>query len=138
MKAKLAYISGLLLIASQAVLSAPPPGGAIPLFQIPPTPMQPQEPPKFELEQRVPTPVPASIDTTKIRVNSISIKGNEVYKEAELLAISGFVPGTDLTLTDLRTISAKIADFYHKNGYFLTQALKWTLSSRQKPLFFKL
>lgn len=122
MKTKLTYLSGLLLVASQAVLAAPPPGGSIPLFQIPPTPVQPQEPPKFELEQRIPTPVPVSTDTTKIRVNSISIKGNEVYKEAELLAVSGFVPGTDLTLTDLRAISAKIADYYHRNGYFLTQA----------------
>ncbi|MDO9022977.1 ShlB/FhaC/HecB family hemolysin secretion/activation protein [Zwartia sp.] len=122
MNTKLTYLSGLLLVASQAVLAAPPPGGSIPLFQIPPTPVQPQEPPKFELEQRIPTPVPVSTDTTKIRVNSISIKGNEVYKEAELLAISGFVPGTDLTLTDLRAISAKIADYYHRNGYFLTQA----------------
>lgn len=122
MKIKITYLGGVLLVASQAVLAAPPPGGSIPLFQIPPAPVQTQDPPKLDLEQPVPAPAPASVDTTKIRVNSIAIKGNQIYEEAELLAISGFVPGTDLTLTDLRAISTKIADHYHKNGYFLAQA----------------
>lgn len=122
MKKNSAFIGGLLLAMSQAALAAPPPGGSIPLFQIPPAPVQPQDPPKFDLQQPVPAPAPTGVDTTKIRVNNISIKGNQIYSEAELLAISGFVPGTDLTLTDLRAISGKIAEHYHKNGYFLTQA----------------
>jgi hemolysin activation/secretion protein len=122
-KMKLTYIGGLLLFfLSHTVIAAPISGGSIPLFQIPPPPVQPQEPSKFEVQSVQPTQVPVSEDTTKIRVNTISITGNQVYNEAELLDISGFEPGTDLTLNDLQVIAANIAGFYQKNGYFLAQA----------------
>ena len=52
MNTKLIYIGMALLIANQHTLAAPPSGGAIPLFQIPPAPIQPQEPPKIEVEKR--------------------------------------------------------------------------------------
>jgi len=122
MKIKLTSIGGLLLALSQITHAAPVPSGSIPLFQIPPAPVQPQDPPKFELQQAAPIPAPERVDTTKIRVNAIKISGNQVYDDSELLAISGFEPGSDLTLTDLRAISNRIAAFYHTNGYFLTQA----------------
>jgi hemolysin activation/secretion protein len=122
MKLKLISIGGLLLALSQVTHAAPVPSGSIPLFQIPPASSQPQDLPKFELQQTAPVPAPERVDTTKIRVNAIKISGNQVYDQSELLAISGFEPGSDLTLTDLRTISNRIAAFYHSNGYFLTQA----------------
>jgi hemolysin activation/secretion protein len=126
MKIKLTYIGGLLLAVSQAAHAAPVPGGSIPLFQIPPAPIQPHDPPKIELQQPAPVTAPIAApdraDTARIRVNAIRISGNRVYEESELLAVSEFEPGSDLTLTDLRTITGKIAAFYHRNGYFLTQA----------------
>ncbi len=122
MKTIITYIGITLLVASQTVLAAPPTGGAIPLFQIPPIPIQPHEPPKVEIEKRDTPPAPAIIDSKKLRVNHIQIKGQKVYEESELLVVAGFEPGTDLSLTDLRTMTVKIADYYHKNGYFLAQA----------------
>jgi len=122
MSKKLPCMGALLLTLSQVALAAPVPGGSIPLFQIPPAPVQPHEPPELHLQPPAPTPEPATVDTFKIRVNAIKLTGNQIYEATELLAVSGFEPGSDLTLTDLRTISNKIAALYHQNGYFLAQA----------------
>ncbi len=122
MKNQPIYIAVLLLAVGQVALAAPAPGGSIPLLQIPPPPEQPHQPPSLEIRERTSTPAVESVDTSKIRVNQIRLEGNPIYSESELLAISGFVPGSDLTLTELRAISASIAEFYHQNGYFLTQA----------------
>lgn len=122
MKKTIVCIGGLLLAVGQAAHTASPTAGSIPLFQIPPIPEQPREPPKFEAQQPAQPPPPTGADTTTIRVNQIVITGNPVYDESELLEVSGFVPATDLTLTDLREISARITTFYRNNGYFLTQA----------------
>lgn len=121
MKIKLAYIA-MLLATSQSILAAPPSSGAIPLLQIPPTPMQPHESPKLEVEQRNTPPTATSADTKKIRVNELKIKGEKVYTESELIALTGFEPGSSLNITELRAMTAKIADFYHQHGYFLAQS----------------
>lgn len=122
MKKIISLIGVLLLTTSHSVYSIAPVGGAIPLFQIPAPPEQTQELPKFEALEPTQAPVPAATDTTEIRVNQIKITGNPVFSESELLAISGFVPETDLTLSDLRGIAGKLASFYRNKGYFLTQA----------------
>jgi len=54
-------------------------------------------------------------------INSLHIADAHVYSEADLLALTGFKPGSELTLGELRAMAAKIADYYHANGYFLTQ-----------------
>lgn len=102
--------------------AAPPTAGAIPLLQIPPTPIQPREAPRLEVEKRDVQSPPTSVDTKKIQVNELKITGEKVYDESELIALTGFVPGSNLSLTDLRLMTVKIADFYHSNGYFLAQA----------------
>jgi hemolysin activation/secretion protein len=58
----------------------------------------------------------------KIVVKRLSVSGARAYPEAELLAVTGFAAGSELSLADLRTMAAKIAAFYHRNGYFLAQA----------------
>ena len=121
MNTKLIYIGMALLIASQHTLAAPPSGGAIPLFQIPPAPIQPQDPPKIEVEKREAPTVPAATDNKKILVNQLQIKGQNAYDESALLSVAGFESGSSLSLTDLRAMSTKIADYFHKNGYFLAQ-----------------
>jgi hemolysin activation/secretion protein len=121
MNTKLIYIGMTLLIACQHTLAAPPSGGAIPLFQIPPAPIQPQDPPKIEVEKREAPTAPTLTDNKKILVNQLQIKGQNVYEESALLSVAGFEPGSTLSLTDLRAMSTKIADYFHKNGYFLAQ-----------------
>jgi hemolysin activation/secretion protein len=44
------------------------------------------------------------------------------YSEAELLAVTGFIHGSALSLSDLRLMASRIADHYHRNGYFVAQA----------------
>jgi hemolysin activation/secretion protein len=122
MNTKLTYIGMALLVASQHVLAAPASNGAIPLFQIPPAPIQPHEPPKIEVEKLEAPSVPAITDSKKILVNQLQIKGQSVYEESTLLEVAGFEPGSTLSLTELRAMTLKIADYFHKNGYFLAQA----------------
>jgi hemolysin activation/secretion protein len=52
----------------------------------------------------------------------LRVTGARAYSEAELLAVSGFKPGSELTITDLRGMAARIADYYHQHGYFVAQA----------------
>lgn len=58
----------------------------------------------------------------KIGVARLNIAGSRVYAESVLLQEAGFVPGSQLSLAELRAMAAKIAAFYHRNGYFLAQA----------------
>jgi hemolysin activation/secretion protein len=58
----------------------------------------------------------------KVVVNSLRITGNSAYSEAELAGIAGLKPGSELTLTELRSLAAKISDYYHNNGYFIAKA----------------
>ena len=61
-------------------------------------------------------------DNVKIVVNTLHVTGQTLYSEAELIAITGFRPGGELTLGELRAMTTKIADFYHRQGYFVAQA----------------
>jgi hemolysin activation/secretion protein len=45
-----------------------------------------------------------------------------LFPEQELIAASGFTPGSSLTLAELRALAARISAFYNERGYFLTQA----------------
>ncbi|HEY8035370.1 MAG TPA: POTRA domain-containing protein [Methylobacter sp.] len=58
----------------------------------------------------------------KVVVNSLRITGNSAYSEAELAGIAGLKPGSELTLTELRSLATKISDYYHNNGYFIAKA----------------
>ncbi len=58
----------------------------------------------------------------KILVNSLRVTGATVLPETTLIAVTGFRAGSELTLVDLRGMAAKIANYYHGQGYFVTQA----------------
>jgi hemolysin activation/secretion protein len=96
--------------------------GGVPLFQIPPAPIQPHQAPKLEVEIPVAAPTPSAPDTTTIRVNNIIITGQYLYDESELIAISGFTKSSDMTLTDLRALTSRITNHFRMNGYFLALA----------------
>lgn len=57
-----------------------------------------------------------------MRVNSLHLTGQTLYSEAELLGGTGFLAGEELSLGELRTMAARIANFYHERGYFVAQA----------------
>lgn len=89
--------------------------------QIQPAPQAPQSAPQVTVQPPAATSSTVA-DTTQIKVNVLHIVGIGQYSEATLLAVTGFKPGSMLSLTDLRLMATKIADYYHQRGYFLAQA----------------
>jgi hemolysin activation/secretion protein len=110
-----------LLALSQGVLAVEPPSAGSQLQQIPPAPIPQKEGPKISLVPSTAAIVPES-DQVKIHVQSLHVTGMHVYSEADLVKLTGFKSDSELTLSDLRAMAAKIADYYHKNGYFVAQA----------------
>lgn len=89
--------------------------------QIPPTPIPQKAPPKVEIKPGSPLSI-AESEGVRIIVNRLRVTGAQTYPESELLALTGFVAGRELSLSDLRAMAARIADHYHRNGYFVAQA----------------
>ena len=110
-----------LLALSQGILAQQIPGAANQMQQIPPTPVPQKTGSSLDFKPVV-TPTPTATDNVKIVVGGLKITGSQVYSEDTLLAVSMFKPGSELSLSDLRTVAGKIAAFYHQNGYFLAQA----------------
>jgi len=110
-----------LLALSQSAFAADLPSAGGQFQQIPPSPTIQKEVPKTRVEQGIAPAVPESYQG-KIIVKSLHVIGQTLYSEAALVAITGFHPGSELTLSELRGLASKIADYYHRNGYFVTQA----------------
>ncbi|MDP1717214.1 MAG: POTRA domain-containing protein, partial [Burkholderiales bacterium] len=110
-----------LLAMSQSAFAAEVPGAGGQIQQIPPPPVLEKAVPEIRIEPAKPLVAPVS-DQVKILVKSLRVTGQTVYSEAELITITGFSPGTELTLSELRAMAAKIADYYRRNGYFVAQA----------------
>ncbi|HUW36570.1 MAG TPA: ShlB/FhaC/HecB family hemolysin secretion/activation protein [Rhodocyclaceae bacterium] len=115
------YLPFALLALSPAVFAVPPPSAGSQLQQIPPAPIPQKAAPRIAVEPGS-APATAAADTEKIMVKDLKVTGAQAYSEALLLAVAGFKPGSELTLSDLRGMAARIADFYHRNGYFIAQA----------------
>lgn len=110
-----------LLALSQGILAQQIPGAGSQMQQIPPTPIPQKLAPKVELKQGS-APAVSESDSVQIIVNNLKVSGAKAYSEATLLAVTGFKPGSQLTLSDLRGMASKITNFYRQNGYFLAQA----------------
>lgn len=110
-----------LLVLSHSAFAQQLPSAGSQMQQIPPVPAAKKEAPKFEVRQAAAPSVPVA-ESMKITVNSLRVTGTQVYSEAELLAQTGFKPGSALTLADLRGMAERIAAHFHRNGYFVAQA----------------
>lgn len=110
-----------LLTLSAGVFAAQPPSAGGQIQQIPPSPTLEKIAPDIEVQQGQ---VPATVEsnTARIQVNTLHLTGQSLYSEAELLALTGFTAGAQLNLSELQAMAARIADFYHANGYFVAQA----------------
>jgi hemolysin activation/secretion protein len=109
------------LALSQSAFAAELPSAGGQFQQLPPSPIIQKEVPKIRIEQGIAPAGPVS-DQVKIIVKSLHVIGQTLYSEAELVAITGFKPGSELMLSDLRGMASKISDYYHKKGYFVAQA----------------
>ena len=90
-----------LLALSQSAFAQIPPGAGGQFQQIPPAPMPQRAVPEIRIEP-VGAPAMSASDNVKIRVNSLHVTGQALYSEADLVAITGFSPGGELTLSELR------------------------------------
>jgi hemolysin activation/secretion protein len=106
---------------SQSAFASDPPSSGGQLLQIPPTPVIQKEVPKTRVEQGNAPSVSAS-DHVTFTVKSLRVIGQTLYSEARLLELTGFRPGGEMTLSALRGLTVKIAEHYHRHGYFLAQA----------------
>ena len=91
------------------------------LQQIPPAPVPPRAAPQISIVPGT-SPATTSADGARILIKAVRISGATAYAENELLALTGFKPGTELTLADLRAMAARIAERLRSDGYFLAQA----------------
>jgi len=89
--------------------------------QIPPQPVPQKSLHDVRVEPDAAPATPAA-NQVKILVKSLHVTGQTLYSETELVALTGFSPGGELTLSELRGMGAKIAEHYRKNGYFVAQA----------------
>lgn len=119
MKNKLSV--AILIAFSQGVLAQQPPVGGSQLQQIPPAPEYQKSSPEIKLKQ---SDAPATPEGEQVRilVNSLRITDARVFTEAQLLLVTNFKAGSELTLADLRGMAARITRHYRSGGYFVAQA----------------
>ena len=115
------FMTFALLTLSSGVFAAQFPSGGSQLQQIPPSPSLQKAEPEIRVEQNQ-VPVTPAADSAKIQVNSLHLTGQSLYSESELLGLTGFTAGEELSLGQLQQMAARIAAFYHENGYFVAQA----------------
>ena len=118
MRSTLIPLAMLLMI--QGAYAQQPTAGSQ-LQQIPVAPQLPQVAPAIRVQHGA-APAATVGDNTRIMVQRLQITAPPIFTEAELVAASGFTPGSELTLADLRALAAKVAGYYQARGYFLTQA----------------
>lgn len=111
-----------LLALSQAIFAQQAPTAGSQLQQIPPPPVPQKAPPEIRIEQGTAPPGAPGGSEVKILVKSLQVTGAQVYSETELIAITGFTPGSELSLADLRAMALRITEHYRKAGYFAAQA----------------
>ena len=114
----------LFAVLAAPILSAfaqqPPSSGGL-IQQIPPVPTSQRPLPDIRIEHGGKPAAPLA-DSVRIRVDSLEITGQTVYSSAELLALTGFIPGSELSLAELRAMAAKITLHYNRNGYIVAEA----------------
>ena len=110
-----------LLALSQGIFAQQPPSAGSQIQQIPPAPTPQKAAPVIRIEPSTAPATPAS-DAAKITINRLQITGARVYSEAELVALTGFKPGSELSLGELRGMALKITQRYRSAGYFVAQA----------------
>ncbi|MDB6163223.1 MAG: ShlB/FhaC/HecB family hemolysin secretion/activation protein [Xanthomonadaceae bacterium] len=119
MKTKLLPL--VLLTLSQGVLAQQLPGAGTQLQQLPPPPTPQPAVPQIKIEETTAPLAPGS-DSVRILVNELRVTGASVYTPAQLIAVAQFKTGSQLTLSDLQAMAARITDFYHRHGYFVARA----------------
>jgi hemolysin activation/secretion protein len=103
-------------VAAQAAPQGP---GSI--AQVPPPPQAPDTVPDIRIERRgsVADNGPTG---PEVVVSTLHISGATRFPEATLVAVTGFKPGSSLTIADLRRMAAQVSTYYNTHGYPVAQA----------------
>ncbi|WP_275699628.1 ShlB/FhaC/HecB family hemolysin secretion/activation protein [Ramlibacter paludis] len=110
----------LLAAGPQATAQRLPSAGAL---TVPTPPPAPAPAPGIRIEPRNGPAAPvAPADQTRIPVKVLHVSGATLFPEAELLALTGFTPGSALSLADLQAMAARVTAHYRNRGYFVAQA----------------
>lgn len=121
MKTRTKLFPLVLLTLSQSLLAQQIPAGGSQLRQLPPVPAPQKAAPEVRIEEAT-APAAAGADSVKVMVRELQVSGARAYPSAQLLALTGFVPGSELTLSQLQAMAARITEYYRGNGYFVAQA----------------
>jgi hemolysin activation/secretion protein len=117
---KRTLLSAALIALSQVALAQQPPtGGGLLPAPVPPVPQRAA--PEIRVEPRAATGA-ADAAQPKIVVETLRVSGAQLYSEAELVGLTGFTRGAELSLADLQALAARITEHYRRNGYFAAQA----------------
>lgn len=119
---KSGLITVALLATSQTAFAQQQPAGAGgQLQQIPQAQLPVRSAPAIDVVRGAGAAAPAETGE-RIRVDSLRVTGNSIFSEAQLVAAAGLVPGSELNLTELRDMTARVSGYYNSRGYFLAQA----------------
>lgn len=111
----------LLAVGASAIAQQLPSAGTQ-IQSIPPSPTPQRAAPGIRIEPGN-EPAGTAAAGQKISVNRLEITGARAYSEAELLAVTGFTPGSQLGLADLQGMAQKITQHYRSAGHFVAQAV---------------
>lgn len=110
-----------LLSANQSAFAQQAPDAGRQIQQIPPSPNLNKAAPNIRIERNETAPDSGPVGA-RIPVKSLHVTGATLFTEGALVAATGFEPGSELTLSELRAAAAKIARYYNSQGYPLAQA----------------
>ena len=118
---KSSLIAIVILAGAESASAQQVPDAGQQIQQIPQPPMVEKPAPDMLIDKPV-IPVEADIAGPKVSVNSLRVSGETLFSEEQLIAATDFRPGSELNLSDLRNLAARITRYYNDRGYFLAQA----------------
>lgn len=118
---KISFLPLALLVLGQSAFAQQQPGAGTLLQQLPKPPTAQPAAPAIRIEQAT-APATAGESAVRVMVNTLHVTGAQHFSEAELVAATGFRPGSQLSLADLQSMAARITEFYRSHGYFVARA----------------
>lgn len=109
------------LALSHSVFAQQPPSAGSQIQQIPAAPSLPKAEPAIRIAPQSAS-VQSAPDEARIMVQHLHVTGARVFAPAELLALTGFQPGSELSLSELNGMAMAITERYRHAGYFVAQA----------------
>jgi hemolysin activation/secretion protein len=118
---KSSLVAIALMGVSQSAFAQQAIGAGGQIQQIPPAPALQKSVPDIRIDRREAPATPGPVGA-KVLINSLHVTGQTLFSEAQLIAVTGFKPGAELSLPDLRAMAMKITSYYNRRGYFVAQA----------------